>query len=763
MRRPVLARALLLPLFMAVAFCSSLHAQQSGLRAINLLADSGPLDLFVADTMQPRAVNLPYGAASQIIGLSPGPTMVIGNPSGLRDQRLLNTSVDVAPGTLYDLMLVGTSANVDPTPLEFIPPAAVSPDSIYLRIVNASTSLATADYVFVAPGGGPMVLTGNAFKSATSFMLMPRGSVRLKVTAPNGGATYADMSANIAGGTYATIFISGPLNNLRVQILSEGNPGPQLPMTAMTPTPVVSTGTTRVRLVNLVTGSSSATLGDSVTSTTIVGGVPYRGASASVTTEAGLRTFTISAGSLVAHGTRYFSPDREYIVYVYGTEQAPGIALDSVTGPGMISQDSAFVQIFYGLTGTDHPHVRITDRVFNPHGFLPSAGAWSEWFRVPAGGVVVTVVGAGAGGKDYQGFTNVPGGAYQEIVLSGAFGSEGFGGNVLRIRDTSQQPALPALTPIGSGYLRVINVAPPKSDSVSIYSDTAGSSGAYRLSYLSAGPMSRSLPAMGLTLKVAHNYAPVTASELDVPLTIKADTLTSVALIGGTGGALYRAIFLNAALADVPTTPGRMAIRFINAAPDAGSLDLNVKFSDGSSTTVTSLGYGEYTAIMPEPAGNVTVRIARAGTAGDLALLEGPLGANKLINAFIVGNVADNTLGVRLQDETAMDGEIPLPALAAPAAVPMTSAAPVASLDVMPNPASNLARLLVPATLGEIRSVDIVDGFGRRVHHMEGGVAAGAGGTITLPVSGLASGAYIVELRGADRAVVAAARLVVTH
>lgn len=757
MRFMLRLRALFLLLF-ALAAWSSLKAQQAELRTINLLPDSGPLDIFVADTIQPLAVNLEYGSASPVFPGPQGQATMIVTPSSLHGQTLAATTISISQSYRNDLLLLGSAGNIDITSLPFISSFQPSPDSVYVRLFHSDPNFGAIDVMMTDNAGAARPLATTSYKGVTDFVRIPRGHLELKLFASGASTAFADVAGNLGGGSFVTVFLTGSGSSLRVQAFTENNPGPQQPMIFFSPVIAPPPDPFKLRLVNLVDSSGAAVLALDTVVAPATSPVAYRGASAVISRPMGTHLLKTSGGISATGITQAFSSDSAYTAFWIGTRGAHELFIASrPVSLSSVPPDSVRVRLFNAVSD-DQADVMVLwdtlmdDRAEGNFGYR----TLTNYGMIPAGRIILRISN---NGETYQGTTTLSGGSTVTLVVSGAKGSGTVAANILRDDDSSEQAALPMLRAVPNAQFRVVNVA--SLDSATVYvNHNQNSKEAFHRFESSA--ILDEIPAVDYTLQVAPQDSPLSAATLDQVLSVNVDTLRSFVIMDGAGGAQFTSLTLNSTLADLPPT-GKAALRWVNAAPGIGNVGLDLQFSDNT-TTAIPLAVGASTPFSNVATGKFKVSVTNAGPA-PIALLEGSLTEQDVVTAFVTGRTS-STIKIYLMHETMEEGEDPMLPLTVPveSAVSGSGADLSARLSIAPNPASAYLTVHVAGDLVGIRgSVVVTDLLGVAVKSIRFDEAALAGGALRIGVADLPAGSYALQLHGADGALRATSRFTVVR
>jgi hypothetical protein len=738
-------RALVLFVFVVTA-CCSLRAQPSEFRVVNLLPDSGPLDVFVGDSILPRALNLDYGSASASFTGVTGASFFVANPSGQHGQPMLSTVVSGIAGYRTDLLMLGSSISADLEPLPFSLASTAGPDSLYVRVFHAAGSLTSLDYTLVDARGGSHPMPGNSYKSVSNFIAVPRGPLEVNVWQSGVVKPIADVSANLAGGSYVTIFLVGDAANLRVLGLIENSQLLQQPMTnflKVTPPPPASF---QARLINLVDsiGSASIRLDDSTSA--MAEGVAYRGASAVARAAVGVHTVTASStGSQTRTLSLNFGTNFLYSMFWVGTKASHDLVVfNRLAALSTVAVDSVRIRILNAAPDLSTAYVNLIDAKTHFRS-LPGIDykAASSYLTLPAGRLIFRV-GEGA---SYQGAAMLPGGTDVTLILSGSTLAGTLGVNILPENDSTAQAPMPAFEPLGNGGIRILNVVSSSAaDSVTAYIDHLDGENSLVVHSMESGPIAE-IPTTSFALDFALDGGGVAQSALSRLLLPASDTLTSIVVMKGTGGNRLMTVDLISTAADIPPA-GNVSLRFMNASPDVGAVNVHLKLADGSTGDLSGpIGYGQASSFQTYPTGSVQATITRSGGSSS-AVVEGNLD-RPLVTAILTGMQSNGTLAVHLYDETSDPGENPMPTMTASAAVSEMVEAQATPLSLAPNPATSVLSVRCGSMPGGMLVVS--DLLGREVKRLDLG-EGGVSGRLSLDVADLAPGSYLLRLVGADGA-----------
>lgn len=208
---------LLLTIFLATG-CGSSSAR---LRLMNVYPSQSSLDM-LSDN-KPIASGITYAAASAYSSVGSGSHTLTVEPSGISTAI---SSQSVTLGSHSDSTVLATSAGTVVLADTNTAPAS---GQIEIRVINASSTLRTADVYIVTAGtnisGVNPTVSGLAFESASSYQTLSAGSYEVIFTVP--GQTFAvidSSSLSFSAGQIRTIVgLDGQSGGFTSAVLSDLN------------------------------------------------------------------------------------------------------------------------------------------------------------------------------------------------------------------------------------------------------------------------------------------------------------------------------------------------------------------------------------------------------------------------------------------------------------------------------------------------------------------------------------------------------------
>lgn len=181
---------------------ASMNASPSFVRVIHASPYVGTADVFVDGSK--LLSSFAFGAVTGYVAIPAGPHKVqialVGKGIGA---AALSETLSVTPGYAYTVAAIGAQANN--LSLEvFIDNNLLSPNTAKLRVYQLSPD---GGSVSVAMEGTPLV-NGNAYESASNYLVVPAGGYTFTVNSPTNNATLST-SATLGANTVASIFVVG--------------------------------------------------------------------------------------------------------------------------------------------------------------------------------------------------------------------------------------------------------------------------------------------------------------------------------------------------------------------------------------------------------------------------------------------------------------------------------------------------------------------------------------------------------------------------
>lgn len=220
---------------------------------------------------------------------------------------------------------------------------------------------------------------------------------------------------------------------------------------------------------------------------------------------------------------------------------------------------------------------------------------------------------------------------------------------------------MPWLAQAQQAQIRAIHLAPGAPDvDVYIASDTASF---YGLGYGSASSVSSLAPG-SVRVRISEHNIP-TPLFFDQNVTLEANRRRILLIMGTTGNIQTEMITLPTNAATVPADSATM--RFVNASPDAGNVDIRIRDSYGNVSNFAGVAFKANTVFRSIPRGMADIEVYAAGTSNLMLKVRNDFGSSTRSTIFVSG-LAVSQMGLKLQmlNEMSLSAQQPIRSLQAP-------------------------------------------------------------------------------------------------
>lgn len=362
------------------------------------------------------------------------------------------------------------------------------------------------------------------------------------------------------------------------------------------------------------------------TTNAAVAGLPYGGASASLTRPTGMQRLIATRSGMTA--PRYIDAS----VKIDTMRRINVLAVNSVSviEPFTIAfnlarvpvPDSAYIRLVHASADLGGVDVRMLDasgaaRTFSNFSFKSN----TQFFAIPPGVTEVWLMTPGSGTiiRKFKG--TIPGNIYASILVSGATGS--LKAHVLTETSTTQQvpmTELGAFVDPPASTLRVVH-ALPDGPAIDIYlNDTIA---AQSLFYGGASPLV-ALDSGTFSVGVTVAGQPLGNAVLNTALDLNPDTAYMVVATGSLAAAKLNALTLTRSL-DLAATDSTIMLRVLHAGFGPGPLNLEMTDGNGDTIQINALAYEASTSYRSLQAGRIRVRATKQGTTRPVFAGEGTI------------------------------------------------------------------------------------------------------------------------------------------
>ena len=212
--------------------------------------------------------------------------------------------------------------------------------------------------------------------------------------------------------------------------------------------------------------------------------------------------------------------------------------------------------------------------------------------------------------------------------------------------------ALPVATYAQSGQVRAVNLCPDAPPLDMYIGDTLAPAFPNLMFPSASGTVDKAaeLTQVQVTMAGMRNQIFV-----DANINVAADSRTNILIMNRFNAIEAVTLLFNTSL---QTRPDSAYLRFLNASPNGGNLDIEVTNSNGGVRKLTNIPFKGVTQFISVPVGTVKVRLFKAGTQ-TLLLRVGKSLSGGIYGTVIVTGISP-TFQVQLLDETSQNPQIPL-------------------------------------------------------------------------------------------------------
>ena len=208
-------------LALLAAIASPLAATaQSRIRAVHLSPDAPPIDIYIAGSASPTVSGLAFGGASAVVPVNGGAVRMKVTLAGLPQLTIFDADVSVPDSTTIDVLALNRIATPEASTIALPSGGQGSPDSSYIRLVDASPDAPSLDITITDAAGTPHTFSNVGFKSQTAFFAIPKGEFTAEVRSSGNNTTLLRVTGSVTAGERGTIFVPTPAGMSRVQSVS---------------------------------------------------------------------------------------------------------------------------------------------------------------------------------------------------------------------------------------------------------------------------------------------------------------------------------------------------------------------------------------------------------------------------------------------------------------------------------------------------------------------------------------------------------------
>lgn len=733
-----------------------LHAQQAQIRATNLGVGIADLDVYI-DSDTASFYGLPAGSASAVSSLNPTSVRVrIAEHN--QTTMLYNELITLQANRRTNVLIFGTEGDLEIKTIQLPTNAPViSADSAYMRFVNASPGTSSVDIKIKDSYGKTTTVTGLAYTNNSIFYAIPKGTADIQVFAAGGSTPLIRVRNDFPGSSRSTLFVTGQSGGsagLKLQLMNE------LPLSAQQPIRTLLAPAARLRAVHVVPDGPPIDI--YADGSSAVSDLAFRDASSLISTPGGAHTVGVTAagqpiGSAIINLNLNLSEDSVYTAFAVGTlTTTPSLLMAARPALLSVSNDSALVRIVHAAPEAGSIDVDIETAAGAMEENNVAFKSSTSYKRIPKGPIMVVLSAAG-GAQLYRASGDIEGGSIMTIIATGMASDMQL--NVLLDGRTDAQIPMTSLTAAAVGRLRAVHLAPDAPD-VDIYvNDDANNP--MSLGFREAGIAMGGLNAGTVNVKIGPAGTGIGSALVNRDFQIAGEATTTAFAVGKVANLSLDVVTLTTTADNVPQQ-GQTSIRFLNAAPDAGSVDIEFTPSSGQKQRFNNIAFKGTVPYMIVPPGMVTAVVYATGSTVPMLSVEGPLPADLVLTGILSGTATTGSLGMNLlvdNDETA---QLPMILLTnvVTVSVPFDRTGN-GSMAIAPNPTRGNAE--ISYTLDHSGSVRLAvyDQLGRCVATAEPAVREKGDYTMTFSTTILPAGMYNAVLTGADGTHIGSEKLVV--
>lgn len=226
---------------------------------------------------------------------------------------------------------------------------------------------------------------------------------------------------------------------------------------------------------------------------------------------------------------------------------------------------------------------------------------------------------------------------------------------------------------------------------------------------------------------------------------VQTDTLYTLFVVGTGMDSNASTVILPTNWNDRPAS-GKVRLRLLQTIPDLGSVDLQMKFSDGEERTVAGLEFKEHSEYIEVAGGPVTVRCLQAGGGKVLFESRGGLPSDSTYTLLLTGMESRKTMGATLLNDSYSELQKPMVQFTTVTTDAGESVAGIGGMAVWPNPVRDQLGVRYKSGGVGTERIEVIDLFGRLVLRqvVEGGIAGER--LVGVSVMELSSGSYRVRV-----------------
>lgn len=226
---------------------------------------------------------------------------------------------------------------------------------------------------------------------------------------------------------------------------------------------------------------------------------------------------------------------------------------------------------------------------------------------------------------------------------------------------------------------------------------------------------------------------------------VQTDTLYTLFVVGTGMDSNASTVILPTNWNDRPAS-GKVRLRLFQAIPDLGSVDVQMKFSNGEERTVGGLGFKQHSEYIEVSGGPVTMRCLQAGSGKVIFESRGGLPSDSTYTLLLTGLEQRKTQGATLLNDSYSGLQKPMVAFTTVATDAEEEERGVGGVAMWPNPVRDQLSVRYESGGGEAERIEVLDMLGRvvLVQEVEGGIVGER--LIGIRTSALASGSYRVRV-----------------
>lgn len=734
-----------------------LHAQQAQIRATHLGVGVADLDVYIAsDTAS--FYGLPAGSASAVSSLNPGTVRVRIAEHNIPSPLFYDEQITLQANRRTNILIFGTEGDLEFKTINLPTNAGSIPiDSAYIRFVNGAPGTPSVDIRIKDSYGKTTTVTGLTYTSNSIFYSIPRGTADIQVFAAGSSTPLFSARNDFPGSSRSTIFVTGQAGSgagLKLQLMNE------LPLSAQQPIRVLQAPSARLRAVHTVPDGPAIDI--YADGTSAVSDLAFRDASALISTTGGAHTVGVTAagqpiGSAIINLNLNLSVDSVYTAFAAGTlTTTPSLVMVARPAHLSVSADSALIRIVHVAPEAGNVDVNIETAAGSVEENNVAFKSATPYRRIPKGSIMVAVRATG-GAQLYRASGDIEGGSIITIIASGMNSDMQL--NVLHDTRTDAQIPMAALTATAVGKLRAVHLSPDAPD-VDIYiNDDANNP--MSLGFREASMAKGDLNAGPVNVKIGLAGTGIGAALINRDFQIAGEATTTAFAVGKVSTLSLDVVTLITTAENVPQQ-GQVLMRFLHAAPDAGSVDIEFTPSSGQKQRFNNIAFKGTVPYMIVPPGMATAVVYATGSTTPMLSVEGSLEADGVLTAILSGTAAAGNLGMNILVDNVDASQVPMILLTnvVVTSVPFTRDGN-GSMAIAPNPVRGNAQISYTQDHPGAVKLALYDQLGRRVATAEPASREKGDYTMTFSTTLLPAGIYNAVLTGADGTHIGSEKLVV--